>query len=107
MTFDELREKETPVKFERPLDARVMAIDGTWCRECLLIDVSETGAQIKLTGPGADMTEFFLLLSSFGRPVYRRCKRASVDGPQMGVFFQKGPIVEKGVKSPGREAALV
>jgi hypothetical protein len=107
MTFNELRERETLAKFERPLDARVMAIDGTWCRECLLIDVSETGAQIKLTTPAADMTEFFLVLSSFGNPVYRRCKRASVDGSEMGVFFQKGPIVEKTLKNLRREAAWV
>jgi hypothetical protein len=95
MTFNELREGETRVKLERPLDARIMAIDGTWCRECLLIDVSETGAQIKLTSPAADLAEFFLVLSFFGNPVYRRCKRASVHGPLIGVFLQRGPVRER------------
>jgi hypothetical protein len=78
-----LEESETRVKFERPLDSRIMAIDGTWCRECLLIDVSESGALIKLTSLAADLTGFFLVLSSFGN--YRRCKRASVHGPLIGL----------------------
>jgi hypothetical protein len=101
-------EGETWVKFEQPLDARIMAIDGTWSSECLLIDVSETGAQIKLTSPVADLMEFFLVLSSFGNPVYRRCKRASVHGPLIGVFFQKGGSVgEKTLKDLRRAAELV
>jgi hypothetical protein len=107
MTFNKLREEETRVQFERPLDARIMAIDGTWCGECLLIDLSETGAQIKLTGPAADLAEFFLVLSFFGNPVYRRCKRASVRGPLIGVFFQKGPVREKTLEDLRRVAELV
>jgi hypothetical protein len=29
------------VVFERPLQAKLMAIDGTWLRDSLLIDVSD------------------------------------------------------------------
>src|ERR1700730_3940834 len=67
----ECRKGAARVKFENPLDVRVMAIDGTWCRDCQLIDVSETGAQIRLTGPAVNDTEFFLLLTKFGDPVFR------------------------------------
>jgi hypothetical protein len=66
-----------------------MAIDGTWCRDCQLIDVSETGAQIRLTGPAVNDTEFFLLLTNFGDPVFRMCVRRWVDGTLMGVSFHR------------------
>jgi hypothetical protein len=59
------------VKFENPLDVRVMAIDGTWCFDCQLIDVSENGAQIRLSSPAAKDIEFVLLLTKFGDPVFR------------------------------------
>jgi len=85
----ERRKGAARVKFENPLDVRVMAIDGTWCRDCQLIDVSETGAQIGLTGPAVNETEFFLLLTNFGNPVFRMCIRRWVDGTLMGVSFSK------------------
>jgi hypothetical protein len=95
------------IKFDRPLDVRIMSIDGTWCRDCHLIDMSETGARIELTSPAADLTEFFLLLTTFGNPVFRRCKREWVDGAVMGVSFRSDAI---GVKKPltqlRREAEL-
>jgi len=101
------RRRALRVQFEKPLAARVMAIDGTWCRDCHLLDVSESGARIMLEGPAADLNEFFLLLSSFGPPVFRRCKRAWVDGAQMGVAFQRGPVEEKTPSALRREAELV
>jgi hypothetical protein len=92
--FDE-RRRAPRVQFEKPLAARVMAIDGTWCRECHLIDVSESGARIALASPAAELTEFFLVLSAFGNPVFRRCKREWVDGAQMGVAFDKSAVMGK------------
>ena len=67
----ECRKGAARVRFENRLDVRVMAIDGTWCRDCQLIDVSETGAQIRLTGPAVNDTEFFLPLTKFGDPLFR------------------------------------
>ncbi len=104
-TFDE-RRGAARVQFERPLDAKVMAIDGTWRHECQLLDVSESGARITLACPATDLTEFFLVLSSFGSPVYRRCKRAWVDGAQMGVAFQKGAASGKRLTMRGRQPEL-
>ncbi len=105
-TFDE-RRKASRVQFEKPLAARIMAIDGTWSRDCHLLDVSESGARIKLESTAAELTEFFLVLSAFGSPVFRRCKRAWVDGPLMGVAFRRGPVAEKTLGALRRGAALV
>jgi hypothetical protein len=107
MSINERRKSAPRVKFQSPLDARAMAIDGTYCRECRLIDVSETGARIEMTSPVAGLTEFFLLLTTFGNPVFRRCSRSWVDGVLMGVTFQKDTIGEKSLKELRRQAELV
>ena len=92
MAVYECRAGGSRVTFERPLEVNLMAIDGTWLRDCLLIDVSETGARIDVGGPAAELTEFFLMLSKFGNPVFRRCTRTWVHGPEMGVTFAKTKI---------------
>lgn len=95
------------VKFDRPLEVRVMAIDGTWYRESFLIDVSDTGAEIEVTGLAAELSEFFLLLTSFGSPVFRRCKREWVHGARVGVSFNKTNIGIKTLEEVRHEAELV
>jgi hypothetical protein len=104
--YDE-RRKEVRVQFETPLDARVMAIDGTSFQDCQLIDMSESGARITLSGPAPELTEFFLVLSSFGAPVFRRCRREWVEGAMMGVTFLKGHVTEKTLAVLRRETELV
>jgi hypothetical protein len=83
------RRKGARVQFEPPLKVTMMAIDGTWARECLLMDVSESGARIGMKDTGVSTEEFFLLLSSVGTPAFRRCKRAWVEGDLIGVSFDK------------------
>ena len=51
----------------------------------------------KLTGHAAELSEFFLMLTEFGNPVFRRCRRKWVQGAQMGVLLQRAGI---GIKSP-------
>ncbi len=65
-----------------------MGIDGTWRRDCVMIDVSQTGARLLIEGSleGLDLKEFFLLLSSTGL-AYRRCQLVRVDGDQIGIQF--------------------
>src|SRR5664280_1012457 len=60
--------KSERVDFERGIDVYIMGIDGTWRRDCLMIDVSQTGARLCIEGSfeGLDLREFFLLLSSTG-----------------------------------------
>ncbi len=68
----------------------MMAIDGTWRRECTMDDVSEDGAMLTVGASieGLHLKEFFLLLSSKGL-AYRRCMLAWVNGDQIGVTFIK------------------
>jgi len=101
-------QNEAPrVKFERSLEVRVMTIDGTWSGEGFLIDISDTEAQIAVTGHAAALTEFFLMLTSCGNPVFRRCRREWVDGATVGVSFKKTSIGMKSLEEVRREAELV
>lgn len=89
------------IAFEHPVPAQLMAIDGTWRRECSIEDVSEDGAKLTVGSSieGLQLNEFFLLLSSTGL-AYRRCKLAWVNGDQIGVTFLK----HRGKKAARREA---
>jgi hypothetical protein len=82
--------KSERVDFERGIPVFMMGIDGTWRRNCLMIDVSQTGARLSVDGSleGLDLREFFLLLSSTGL-AYRRCRMVRLHGDQVGVEFLK------------------
>jgi hypothetical protein len=88
-TTDQRRTGERVV-FEKGHEAHLMAIDGTWRRDCRLLDVSETGGKliVEASMVGLNLKEFFLLLSSTGL-AYRRCELAWVNGDQIGVNFLK------------------
>src|SRR5260370_2384699 len=62
------RRKGERVTFERGIPAHMMGIDGTWRRDCIMEDVSETGAKLTVEGSveGLHLKEFFLLLSPTG-----------------------------------------
>jgi hypothetical protein len=90
--------------FEHPLDVRILAIDGTWCRDCQLIEVSESSAQISLNGPPVADAEMILLLTKFGCPVFRMCKRTSIDGALINLSFHRDAIGKKFYAKRGREA---
>lgn len=85
----ERRQGPRRVKFSNPLRARLMAIDGTWCRNCLLIDASDNGAQLELEGAMTAAKEFFLMLSFTSQPAFRRCKTVWINGSQLGVTFEQ------------------
>ena len=38
------------INFERGVTVRILAIDGTWQRECEMLDVSETGSLLRIVG---------------------------------------------------------
>jgi hypothetical protein len=90
------------VVFERGFAAHLMGIDGTWRRNCLVEDISETGAKLTVEGSveGLNLKEFFLLLSSTGL-AYRRCELAWVNGEQIGAGFLKPDAKKK----PSRRAS--
>jgi hypothetical protein len=80
--------KSGRVDFERGIRVYIMGIDGTWRRECMMVDVSQTGARLRIEGSaeGLDLREFFMLLSSTGL-AFRRCQLVRMDGDQIGVRF--------------------
>ena len=93
--------KSERVDFERGIHVYIMGIDGTWRRDCTMVDVSQTGARLRVEGSleGLDLKEFFLLLSSTGL-AFRRCQMVRVTGDQIGVKFLAR---EKAGKSPKRQ----
>jgi hypothetical protein len=82
------RRRGERITFERGIPVHIIAIDGTWQRDCKLEDVSETGAKLSISESSeeVDLKEFFLLLSSTGL-AYRRCELAWQNGGHLGVNF--------------------
>jgi hypothetical protein len=76
------------VTFGRGYGVCIMAIDGTWRRECVLQAISGTDAVLTVEGSiqGLNLKEFFLLLSSTGL-AYRRCELVRVNGADMDIQF--------------------
>ena|SRR5215218_7297300 len=97
--------KSDRVSFARGYDMHIMGIDGTWRRACKMLDISGTGARLKVEGSieGLSLKEFFLLLSTTGL-AFRRCELVRVDGDQMGVHFLKEKP-NKVVKKPAAAMA--
>jgi len=92
--------KSERVDFERGIHVYIMGIDGTWRRKCMMIDVSQTGARLRIEGTveGLDLKEFFLLLSSTGL-AFRRCQLVRMDGDQIGVrFLERDRATKRSVK---------
>lgn len=82
--------KNPRVNFEHGVTVQMMAIDGTWRRDCVMLDASDGGARLIVNGSleGLELSEFFLLLSSMGL-VYRRCRMVRLQGDEIGVEFIK------------------
>jgi hypothetical protein len=81
--------KSDRVRFEHFSEpVNLVSIDGTWRRQCLLRDVSSTGARLEIDG-ATDVfqaKEFFLLLSATGA-AFRRCELVWINGLTVGVRF--------------------
>ena len=79
------------VTFDPPLDAQCMSVDGTWRIDCLVLAVWERGARLEVKRPKVltQFSEFFLLFSSFQKPVFRHCKRVWTRGYEIGVEYQQ------------------
>ncbi|WP_291855558.1 PilZ domain-containing protein [Bradyrhizobium sp.] len=84
------------VSFSRGYDVCMMAIDGTWRRDCQLKAISDTDAVLTVEGSiqGLNLKEFFLLLSSTGL-AYRRCELVRVNGTEMDIQFVRGKLAKK------------
>jgi hypothetical protein len=99
--MSEGEKRTTPrVRFDHERPAQMMAIDGTWRRECIIENIGEGGARLWLgdAPTGLQLTEFFLVLSSTGL-AYRHCKLAWVNGDTIGVSFLNRERGRKGEKA--------
>ncbi|MDN3278927.1 hypothetical protein QWJ07_32020 [Frankia sp. RB7] len=94
------------VTFSRGYDVCIMAIDGTWRRDCTLNAISDTDAILTVEGSiqGLNLKEFFLLLSSTGL-AYRRCELVRVNGAEMDIQFLRGKNRKKRGAASGHDAA--
>jgi hypothetical protein len=100
--------KSERVDFERGVRVYIMGIDGSWRRQCMMIDVSQTGARLCIEGSfeGLDLKEFFLLLSSTGL-AFRRCRMVRVDGNKIGIqFLALDEAKKKSMKRRSRDEAI-
>ncbi|MDI1266988.1 MAG: PilZ domain-containing protein [bacterium] len=95
------------VTFSRGYDVCIMAIDGTWRRDCQLNAISDTDAVLTVEGSiqGLNLKEFFLLLSSTGL-AYRRCELVRVNGTEMDIQFLRGKQGKKRSGTPKSEEAM-
>lgn len=80
--------KNPRVNFERGVTVRMMALDGTWRRDCVMHNASDGGARLIVNGSldGLELSEFFLLLSSMGL-AYRRCRAVRLQDNEIGIEF--------------------
>ena len=78
----------------------MMAIDGTWRRDCVINDISDGDAKltVNVSIEGLQLKEFFLLLSSTGL-AYRRCSLKWVNG-DLSFHRQKGKKANRSSKDP-------
>ena len=88
MTLYTPKRKAHRVEFSGGIPVRIVAVDGIWSRDCLMMDVADDGAKLTLKQPveGLDLKEFFLILSTTGS-AYRRCELVWLNGQQLGVRF--------------------
>ena len=86
MGWDKRKAKRVHLDHERR--ATLLGADGTWRRDCILVDVSETCARLRIDGSPDVLRarEFFLLLSSTGL-AFRRCELVRLEGSEAGVHF--------------------
>lgn len=99
------RRKGERITFERGVTASIMALDGSWRRDCTIEDMSESGARLGVSGSleGLSLKEFFLLLSSTGL-AYRRCEIAWQTNDQIGVAFRIPNMKKKAGRRNGHAA---
>ncbi len=102
------KRKTDRVHFELGYPARIMGTDATWFRQCLIEDISESGARMSLTASveGLPLKEFFLVLSERGT-AYRLCEMIWLKGETMGVRFLKKAVGDPAQRRARARGALM
>ena len=68
--------------------AKILACDGSWDRDCHVLDVSQTGAKLGVAQAVKLPQEFILALSMQGSAT-RVCRVVWATASEIGVRFQK------------------
>jgi len=82
------KRKARRVEFSSGIPVQIVGLDGSWRRDCLMLDVAFGGAKLVINPAqgGVNAEEFLLMLSTTG-PAHRRCELVWSDGEQLGVRF--------------------
>jgi len=97
------RRREPRVNFARGISVKILAIDGTWQRDCEMLDVSDIGVSLKFPEQHHTfgLKEFFLVLSSMGS-AHRRCQTVWTESGRLGATFVAGRDEPKRSQFPKR-----
>lgn len=68
--------------------AKIVASDGSWQRDCRVLDVSQTGAKLAIDRAAELPQDFILALSAQGNAT-RFCQVVWVEDSQIGVRFER------------------
>jgi hypothetical protein len=72
--------------------AKIVAKDGSWGRNCRVVDVSDGGAKLMTEKPIELPRNFVLALSMYGKAL-RHCRVVRSQGCEIGVAFEQ-PVAE-------------
>lgn len=84
MGFDNRRSIRRPIR----IPAKMAADSGALLRDCVVLDISESGARLGIEDTQLLPDEFTIVFASGGRP-YRRCHILWRSKTQLGVLFDK------------------
>jgi len=68
--------------------AKIVASDGSWDRDCRVLDVSQTGAKLSVEQATELPKDFILALSQHGT-ASRRCRVVWAGESEIGVTFER------------------
>jgi hypothetical protein len=80
------------VEFQDGIAVRIVGADGSWTRDCTMLDISETGVLLSRESSmdGLDIRVFFLVFAGRGL-AHRRCELARSDANTIGARFVQAP----------------
>jgi hypothetical protein len=84
----ERTKKPAHLRFDPPIGATCVTMDGTYRADCLVVAIGEFSAQLEIDHGRSSLNEFFLIFTPGLNPVFRRCKTVSTRGKQVIVEFR-------------------
>lgn len=90
MSWDKRKAKRVQFNRGNSIDVRIVGIDGLWRQDCKLLDISESGVLLGLTGsvPGLDLRTFLLEFKPQGM-ASRHCAVVRIEAGHIAARFVK------------------